>query len=367
MQAFYRNNRIFILLLGIVVAGFLIWYFSHIVIFVAVAAVIAIIGTPLVDLLDKIRIGRMKLPHTFNVVIALTLFLLLFLSLLGMFIPLIISETEMISNIDWKALTKHFSKDISSFEVFMRRNGVMPRGATLESTVKQSLVKILDFGMFGNLLSSLIAFTGNFFFNLFSITFLSFFFMKDRKMLPGFLIRITPARYVPLTISIMKKSRVLLSRYFIGLIIQIAANVLTYTLAFAIVGVSNPLVIGFFTGVIIIIPYIGGIIAMLVGVILGVTGVVSVGEYSLIFPMAIKILVAMFIVQTIDNNIFAPLIQGKSLKAHPVEVFLVVIAAASFGGIIGMVVAVPVYGFIKIVAGEIYINYVLMKRLAENR
>jgi predicted PurR-regulated permease PerM len=105
---------------------------------------------------------------------------------------------------------------------------------------------------------------------------------------------------------------------------------------------------------------------MLVGVILGVTGVVSVGEYNLIFPMAMKILVAMFIVQTIDNNIFAPLIQGKSVKAHPVEVFLVVISAASFGGIIGMVVAVPVYGFIKIVAGEIYNNYVLMKRLAEN-
>lgn len=366
MQTDFRNNRIFFLLPGLIVAGFLIWYFSHIVIFVAVATVIAIMGTPMVDFLDKISIGRFKIPHTFNVAVTLVLFLVILLGLLGMFIPLVISETEMISNIDWKALTNHFSKDISSIEQFMRRNGVMPRGATLETTIKQSLLKILDFGMFGNVLSSLIAFTGNFFFNLFSITFLAFFFMKDRKLLPGFLIRITPVKYVPLTRNIMDKSRVLLSRYFIGLIIQIFANVVTYSLAFVIVGVDNPLVIGFFTGVIIIIPYIGGIIAMLVGVILGVTGVVSVGEYNLIFPMAMKILVAMFIVQTIDNNIFAPLIQGKSVKAHPVEVFLVVIAAASFGGIIGMVVAVPVYGFIKIVAGEIYNNYVLMKRLAEN-
>lgn len=162
----------------------------------------------------------------------------------------------------------------------------------------------------------------------------------------------------------MFKSKDLLSRYFIGLLIQILANIVTYSLALYIVGVKSPLVVGFFTGVIIIIPYLGGIISMLMGVILGITGVIAMGDYAMILPMTIKIVVAMFVVQTIDNNVFAPLIQGKSVKAHPVEIFLVVIAAASIGGITGMIVAVPVYGFVKIVAMEFMHNFRLVRKIS---
>lgn len=103
---------------------------------------------------------------------------------------------------------------------------------------------------------------------------------------------------------------------------------------------------------------------MIMGVLLGVTGVISVGDFAQIMPMTLKILGAMFVVQTIDNNVFAPLIQGKSVKAHPVEIFLVVIAAASFGGIIGMVVAVPAYAFIKIVATEFLSNFRLIRHMS---
>ena len=184
-------------------------------------------------------------------------------------------------------------------------------------------------------------------------------------MLPRLILLITPEKYIEQTKNIMYKSKDLLSRYFIGLIFQIILNILTYSIALYIAGVENPLVIGFFTGVIIIIPYLGGIISMLMGVILGLTGVIAMGDYAMIVPMAVKILVAMFIVQTIDNNVFAPLIQGKSVKAHPVEIFLVVIAAASLGGILGMVIAVPAYGFVKIVAMEFLNNFKLIRKMAE--
>jgi predicted PurR-regulated permease PerM len=243
----------------------------------------------------------------------------------------------------------------------------MPRGATFQSLAKQSLMKIVDLNLFSNILTSVISFTGTFFVAIFSIVFLAFFFLLDFKMLPRFILLLTPEKYAQQMKSVMMKSKTLLSRYFIGLICQIMANIITYSLALYIVGVKSPLVIGFFTGIIIIIPYIGGIISMIFGVLLGVTGVISTGEYALILPMAIKILIAMAIVQTIDNNVFSPIIQGKSVKAHPVEIFLVVIAAASFAGILGMVVAVPVYGFIKIVATEFLSNFRLVQRFSEKQ
>lgn len=365
MRELYQKNRLFFLVLITAAIGFLVWYFSNIVIFIIVAAVISIVGAPLVELLDKIKIGRLALPHVLSVTLTLMLILLLFFGMFSLFIPLIVNEADLISNIDGKQLMDYYKDDVVKLQRTLVNYGIMQRGATIESAVKQAVLKIIDFGMFSNVLSSIISFTGTFFFNLFSIAFLSFFFMKDHKMLPGFILLVTPEKYAEQIKNVMFKSRDLLSRYFIGLIVQIMLNMITYSLALYIVGVKSPLVIGFFAGIIIIIPYLGGIISMLMGVILGVTGVISAGDYAMILPMTIRILAVMFVVQTIDNNIFAPLIQGKSMKSHPVEIFLVVIAAASLGGIAGMIVAVPAYGFVKIIANEFLSNFRIVRHISE--
>jgi predicted PurR-regulated permease PerM len=366
MRELYQKNKLFFLILAAGVLGFLVWYFSDIVIFCIVAGVISIVGSPLVERLDRIKAGRFAFPHALSVSLTLILILLLFFGMFSLFIPLVLNEAHMISNIDGKHLMDYYKTEAASLQQTLISFGIMPRGATIESTVKQAILKIIDFGMFSNILSSIISFTGTFFFNLFSIVFLSFFFLMDNKMLPRFILLITPEKHEEQIKNVMYKSKDLLSRYFIGLIIQIIANIITYSLALYIVGVKSPLVIGFFTGIIIIIPYLGGIISMMMGVILGVTGVVSTGDYAMIMPMALRILAAMFVVQTIDNNVFAPLIQGKSVKAHPVEIFLVVIAAASVGGIAGMIVAVPVYGFVKIIAHEFLSNFRIVRHMSEN-
>ena len=366
MRELYQKNKLFFVILIAATLGFLVWYFAEIVIFIIVAGVISIIGAPMVSWFNKFRIGRFAMPHTLSVSLTLLLILLIFFGMFSLFIPLVINEANLISNIDGKQLTTYYQAEANSLQRVLLDFGIMPRGATIESTIKQAILKIIDFGMFSNVLTSIISFTGTFFFNLFSILFLSFFFMKDHKMLPRFILLVTPVRYTEQIKNVMFKSKDLLSRYFIGLIIQIILNIITYSLALYIVGVRNPMVIGFFTGVIIIIPYLGGIISMIMGVILGVTGVISAGDYAMIVPMAIRIMAAMFVVQTIDNNVFAPLIQGKSVKAHPVEIFLVVIAAASLGGIAGMVVAVPAYGFVKIVAIEFLDNFRIIRHLSEN-
>jgi predicted PurR-regulated permease PerM len=364
MRELYQKNKLFFLILITAAVGFLVWYFANIVIFIIVAGIISIIGSPIVGFFSKIKVGRFAFPHVLSVSITLLLLLALVVGMFSLFIPLVVSEANMISNIDGKHLVAYYHEEISGLQSMLVRYGVMPRGATIESAAKQAILKIIDLGMFSNMLSSIISFTGTFFFNLFSILFLSFFFLLDNTMLPRFILLVTPEKYDGQIKNVMTKSRSLLSRYFIGLIIQIMANIVTYSFALYIVGVQSPLVVGFFTGIIIIIPYLGGIISMIIGVILGITGVISTGEYAMIMPMVIKIIAAMFVVQTIDNNVFAPLIQGKSVKAHPVEIFIVVIAAASFGGIVGMIVAVPAYGFIKIIAREFLSNFRIVRHIS---
>lgn len=363
MPDLYNRYKLFFVLLFLGIGAFLIWYFSQIVIFIIVAMVLSIIGTPLVDLIDKIRIGKIRFPHGLSVAITLILMIILFFGLFSFFIPLVVREAGMISQIDTQKLIEHFHSEIAWLQTNMRQYGIIPRGATLESSIKAMIIKLIDFDLFSNLLSSIISFTGTFFFNVFSILFLTFFFLYDYTMMPRFLLLIIPEKYEEQTRNVMLRSKTLLARYFIGLIIQILANIITYSIALLIVGVQGALVIAFFAGIIIIIPYLGGIIAVITGVLLGLTGVISEGNYDQIWPMVIKIIVAMLLVQAIDNNLFQPFIQGKSVKAHPVEIFLVVIAAASLGGIPAMIVAVPAYGFLKIVATEFLSNFRLIKEI----
>jgi predicted PurR-regulated permease PerM len=357
MTEFYQKYKFFFILFFIALGAYLLWFFSEIVIFIIVAMVLSIIGTPMVDLLDRIRIWRFRFPRGLSVTLTLILMLCVIFALFSFFIPLVLKEAGMISQIDTGQFVQHFKPQMDWLQTNLRYYGVIKNGATIESSVKGMILNLLDLNLFSNILSSVISFTGTFFFNLFSVAFLTFFFLYDKAMMPNLILRVIPANYQESTKHVMSRSKNLLSRYFIGMIIQILANILTYSIALLIVGVEGALVIAFFAGIIIIIPYLGGIIAIILGTILGITAVISSGSYDLILPMTIKIFVAMLVVQMIDNNIFQPFIQGKSVKAHPVEIFLVVIAAAKLGGIPGMVVAVPAYGFLKIVTSEFMKNF----------
>jgi len=356
MPELYNRYKLFFTILFVGLCGFLVWYFSEIVVFIIVAMVISIIGTPLVEFLDNLKFGRIRFPHVLSVALTLILMLLVFLGLFSFFIPLVIREANMISQIDTQKLLDYFHPQTEWLQTTLRQYGIIPKSGTIEAALKEMALKLIDFNLFSNLLSSIISFTGSFFFSLFSILFLSFFFLKEHDLLPNLFQKIIPHKYADLGEKVVRRSKKLLSRYFIGLLIQIIANIITYSLALIIVGTQGALVIGFFAGILVIIPYIGGIIAIVTGVLLGMTGLVSTGMYDQLLPMALKITVAMLAAQTIDNNIFQPYIQGKSVSAHPVEIFLIVIAAASFGGIPGMIVAVPAYGFLKIVATEV-VNY----------
>jgi predicted PurR-regulated permease PerM len=363
MRELYEKNKLFFLVLITAAICFLVWYFSDIVIFIIVAGVVSIVGSPRVALLDRIKIWKFRFPHVLSVIVTLLIILLLFLGLFSIFIPLIFKEAGMISSIDTKGLTDYFANDIAWLQGILRQYGVLRKGATLESALKDMLLKVIDFNLFSNILSSIISFTGAFFFKLISITFLSFFFLYDVRMMPRLILLVVPEKHEEQTKNVMIKSRTILTRYFIGLIIQVFLNIFTYSLALTIIGVQGAVVIGFFAGIIIVIPYLGGLIAIVTGVVLGITGLISLGDYASLGPMIIKIIIAMMVVQLIDNNIFQPYIQGKSVKAHPVEIFLVIIAAATIGGVPAMIVAVPGYAFLRIVATEFLTQSRLVQRM----
>ena len=365
MKELYEKNKLFFVILSVVAIGFLFWYFSNIVTFILIAVVVTLIGTPIVNLLCKIRIGKFHFPHILAVILTLIFMLAAFIGFFSFFIPLILTEAQLISSIDVSQLSHHFENEIIWIERELIELGVLKKEVSIIAALQEMAMKFINIDMFSNLLTQIFTFTGTFFFDLFSVLFISFFFLNDPEMIRTIVLTIMPGKYADQSNRVLDKSKHLLSRYFIALFLDVVAMIISYSIGLSIIGIEGAIVIAFFAGIINIIPYLGPLIATGMGVILGVTSMISIGHYGMIGHIALFIMLVFLIVIVIDNVVYQPLIYGKSVKAHPIEIFLVIIAAGSVGGIIGMVIAVPTYTLLRIVAKEFLSQFRVVRSLTE--
>ena len=363
MKELYEKNKLFFVILIVVAVGFLLWYFSNIVSYILIAIVVSLLGAPLVKLFNKIRIWKFRFPHVLSVILTMLIMFALFAGFFSFFIPLVITEATMISEINVGQLSGHYHQDIDWLETWSVQLGVIKDKVTLLAVIQETAMKFVSLNMFSRVLTDLFSFTGTFLFELFSVLFISFFFLNDPEMVRRIILTIVPDKYSDQTIHVMDKSKKLLSRYFIGLFLDVNAMIISYSIGLSILGIKGALVIAFFAGIINIIPYLGPLIATIMGVILGMTSMASIGDFGMIGHTALLIMLVFLIVIVIDNVVYQPLIYGKSVKAHPIEIFLVIIAAGSVGGIVGMIIAVPVYTLLRIVAQEFLSQFKIVRSL----
>jgi predicted PurR-regulated permease PerM len=132
------------------------------------------------------------------------------------------------------------------------------------------------------------------------------------------------------------------------------------------VGTSHVLIIALFAALINVIPYIGPLIGFVFGITVGVVTHLDLNFYSELLPMLGYMTIVFGVVQLLDNFVVQPMIFSNSVKAHPLEIFLVILAAGMVAGIFGMVVAIPTYTIIRVVAKEFFSQHRFVKKLTEN-
>jgi predicted PurR-regulated permease PerM len=348
----------------IFIIGFMIWRFYYIIVWVLVAFIISFIGQPLVKLFDRIHLRKIRFPHALSALLSLLIIVLVAISLVSVFVPLIISQAETIASIDMDSVTENLFIHLQWLEDELHRFGVLPTGLGLQEFLQERLMSInaestdLTFGSF-------ITSAGNFFLGLFSILFIAFFFLKDDEMFQEGLLLFVPEIHHRATINVVGESKHLLIRYFIGVITEVISVMLLIALGLWLFGFENALLVGFFGGIMNIIPYIGPLIGSLIGISLGLTTILASGGYTELFPALLKLLGVFLATNFIDNNILVPLIYSKSVKSHPLEIFLVIIIAGSLGGLVGMLVAVPVYTILRVIAKEFFQQFRIVQKLTE--
>jgi predicted PurR-regulated permease PerM len=199
-----------------------------------------------------------------------------------------------------------------------------------------------------------------------SVTFIAFFFLKDEQLFGSALKAAVPNKQSAKTDTALLKIKQLLTRYFSGVLLQICLITLYITTALSFFGVQNSLLIAFFAAIINVIPYIGPIIGAVFALLVTISSNLDVDFYTVTLPMMIRVVAVFASMQLLDGFVLQPYIFSNSVKAHPLEIFLVVVVGAKLGGVIGMVIAIPIYTILRVIAAVFLQEFKLVQKLTSS-
>ena len=238
-----------------------------------------------------------------------------------------------------------------SGDVLIENNG----GILLEElriAVKETLKKF-DISGF---ISGVISVTTNLLVGILAVSFITFFLLFENGLLRRNLLNLIPNAYFELSVATFTKVEKLLSNYLFGLLLQVLAIFLLAASGLTLAGVDYALTIALFGPIPNLILYAGPILGAAFGLVVGLsTGDFTTdADYSYLLFKIISVFAA---VQLTDNILLQPVIFSKSVKAHPLEIFVVIFAGAKIAGIPGMIFAIPVYTIFRVSILEFFNGY----------
>jgi predicted PurR-regulated permease PerM len=313
-------------------------------------------------------LGRLSVSNSIAAFLALLVLWAFFLSAFRFLIPLLVNEFEQLSTIDLNSVVEVVEKPFRQWMDFMGESESNIRDGRLLDVLKGQLDERINFSQLTSVFGLVAGTIGGLLIAFFSVSFITFFFLKEENMFRDGVLLFVPSEYEEKVARIFHSIYNLLRRYFIGLIFEVTMVGLLVTLGLAIVGVGfgHAVVIGLFCGLFNVIPYLGPWMGASVGLLIGIAINLHADFAAYTLPLLGLMLLVFAIVQVIDNVLFQPLIYSSSVKAHPMEIFLVILAAGSVAGITGMILAIPVYTIIRVVAKEFLDNLKIVRKLTEN-
>lgn len=348
--------RALAIIIGIALLLYFLYVVQSVLIYIIIAAVIALIARPFILFLRR----KLKFPNTLAVVTTMVLFVAFLIALFSMFVPLVVKQGESLSLLQTDKLQTDIQNIIQQVNTYFETKGINLFSQFQSADVFSGLKSI------PNILNSIIGVLGSFSVGLFSVLFISFFFMKDSRLFKNAILTVVPKGSENRLSDSIETIKDLLSRYFIGLVMQISILFVLYTITLLIFGVSNAVLIAFLCAMFNIIPYVGPLIGAFIMVILTMTSNLGLDFQTEILPTTIYVMIGYVIAQLVDNFFSQPFIFSKTTKSHPLEIFLIIIIGGLLMGPVGMIVAVPAYTVIKVILKEFLSENKIVKSLTKD-
>jgi predicted PurR-regulated permease PerM len=366
MKATLRNILIFF---GILLLLSCAWYFRNIVVYILVSGVLSIMGRPLVDLFCRLRIKKWVFPRSLSALLTLGLIWGAIILFFVIFVPLVTTQVNYFSTIDSEKIVQIVAGPVNKVEnLFRAFNKEITDELSIQDYVVGKVSGVLNINMIQNFLGSLLGILGNVLVAVFSITFITFFFLKDQKLFFESILMWVPDKYVDNVTRALYSIKRLLTRYFIGIVIQSTCIMILITIGMTIAGVDfqQALVMGLILGILNVIPYVGPWIGLFIAIIMGVASHINQDFATVVVPLITYMIIVEAITHLIDNVVFQPVIFSNSVKAHPLEIFVVVLASGFAAGVPGMIFGIPAYTVLRVFAREFFYNFKAVQKITSS-
>jgi len=366
MKATLRNILIFF---GVLLLLACAWYFRNIVVYILVSGVLSIMGRPLVDLFCRIRIKKWSFPRSLSALITIAIIWAIIIMFFVIFVPLVTKQINYFSTIDSEKIVQIVAGPINKVEnLFRTFNKDIAKDLSIENYIIGKVAGVLNINMIQNFIGSLINILGNVLIAIFSITFITFFFLKDQRLFFESILMWVPDKYVDNVTRALYSVKRLLTRYFIGIVIQSTCIMILITIGMTIAGIDfqQALVMGLILGILNVIPYVGPWIGLFIAIIMGVASHINQDFTTIVIPLVTYMIIVEAITHLIDNIVFQPVIFSNSVKAHPLEIFVVVLAAGFAAGVPGMIFGIPAYTVMRVFAREFFYNFKAVQKITSS-
>ena len=356
---------------GMAIICVLCWYFRNILAYILAAVVVSLIAKPLMKAMQKIRIKGRKAPDWLLAAFSIVIVLGTLISIVTSAVPIISSIVKDISMVNIESAARGIAVPLSEINEFLRHS--LPQlgpDFRIEVTVLNEIQKIFDVSMFSSVLGSAASFLTSLGIGLFSVVFIGFFFIKDDGLFTSIVCSIVPDKHEENTEKAISDIGYLLSRYFIGVLLEIFGVALINFLGLLLIarlGFNAAIGIAVLTGIFNVIPYVGPLLGGALGTVLGL-----VLKYTSISPIGLDvnfwaftaILIAIFgFTQLVDNFLYQPVIYSTSIKSTPLEIFIVLLIVGHIGGPLAMIIAIPCYTVVRVIAFRFFGHIKAISRL----
>lgn len=344
---------------------FLVWYFSSIVVYILVSAVLAVMGRPMVRRLEGVRVRGWHLSRTIAAAMTLLLIWAVTAIVAMLFVPLVFDKLHELANLDFAAVMQTIETPVVQAQQYLSELFALPTESfSLSESLLTTLREWINFESVNKLFSSMVGVLFSTVIAFFSISFITFFFLKEDNLFYAMVVATFPEKYSDNITRALDSITHLLSRYFRGILTESLLLMLAVSLVMTAFGMkaSDAAFVGLLMGVMNVVPYagplIGGILSVCVGIVSPIEGM-TIGQ-----TMGVMI-ASLLVLKGLDDFMLQPTLYSERVKAHPLEVFIVILLAGSAAGILGMLLAIPAYTVLRVFAKEFFSQFSLVRKLTK--
>lgn len=356
---------------GIILIGAIFWFFRNVIIYILLAVVVSLISKPVMKVLKKVKIKGHKLPDWLLASSTLIVVIGLLLAVVTMIIPIVTSIVKGISITSIENAAGQIAVPLANLNETLRNTfPSLGQDFRIEIAAMTEVQKLFDVSKLSTIIGSATSFLSSFGIGLFSVVFIGFFFIKDDNLFTNIVTALVPDKHEKNAAAAIADIGHLLSRYFIGVLIEVTGVALINFLGLWLIarlGVNAALGIAFLTGILNIIPYVGpllgGVIGTTLGLILKYSSVVPIGLDVSFLTFTIILVTIFCVTQLVDNFFYQPVIYSTSIKSTPLEIFIVLLIVGHIGGPLAMIVAIPCYTVVRVIAFRFFRQYKAIRRL----